>query len=42
LRRAVFVVNKQSKVVYVDYMTALGVEPNYEDVLNAAKGAIKS
>ena len=42
LRRAVFVVNKQSKVVYVDYMTALGVEPNYEDVLNAAKGAVKS
>jgi thiol peroxidase len=42
LRRAVFVVNKQGKVVYADYMTALGIEPKYEEVLAKAKDALKS
>jgi thiol peroxidase len=42
LRRAVFVVNKEGKVVYADYMPALGDEPKYEDVLAAAKAALKN
>ena len=42
LRRAVFVVNKGGKVVYADYMLALGEEPKYEDVLAAAKAALKN
>ena len=40
LRRAVFVVNKEGKVVYVAYMAALGDQPNYEEVLAAAKDAL--
>jgi thiol peroxidase len=40
LRRAVFVVNRENKLVYSDYMAELGVEPNYEDVINAAKAAL--
>lgn len=42
LRRAVFVVNKAGKVVHADYMPALGNEPKYEEVLAAAKDALKS
>ena len=42
LRRAVFVVNREGKVTYVDYMPALGDEPDYEAVLAAAKDAAKS
>ncbi|MEX2162551.1 MAG: thiol peroxidase [Anaerolineales bacterium] len=42
LRRAIFVVDKQGKVVYVDYMPTLGDQPKYEDVLSAAKGALKN
>lgn len=40
LRRAVFVVNRADKVVYVSYMPALGVEPDYEAVLTAAQAAL--
>ena len=40
LRRAVFVVDKDGKVVYADYMPQLGDEPNYEAVIAAAKGAL--
>ncbi len=40
LRRAVFVVDRQDKVTYVAYMPALGVEPNYEEVLGAARAAL--
>ncbi len=36
-RRAVFVVDQNDKVAYVAYMPALGVEPNYDEVLNVAK-----
>jgi thiol peroxidase len=36
LRRAVFVVDSSGIVRYVDYMPALGVEPNYAAVLEAA------
>jgi thiol peroxidase len=39
-RRAVFVVDKDGKVVYADYMPALGEQPNYEEVLAAAKQAL--
>jgi thiol peroxidase len=40
LRRCVFVVDRQDKVTYVAYMPALGIEPNYEEVLEAAKAAL--
>ncbi len=40
LRRAVFVVGRDDKLVYADYMPALGVEPNYEAVLAAARQAL--
>ena len=40
LRRAVFVVDSQDKLTYVAYMPALGVEPNYEEVLEAARAAL--
>jgi len=39
-RRSVFVVDHQDKVTYVAYMPALGVEPNYEEVLDAARAAL--
>jgi thioredoxin-dependent peroxiredoxin len=41
LRRAVFVVDRTGKITYVAYMPALGVEPNYAEVLNAAKAALE-
>lgn len=40
LRRAVFVVDKEGKVVYSDYMPALGDAPDFEAVLAAARGAL--
>ncbi len=40
LRRAVFVVGKDDKLAYVAYMPALGDEPNYPEVLAAAKKAL--
>jgi thiol peroxidase len=40
LRRAVFVVDRQDKLTYVAYMPALGVEPDYEEVLDAARAAL--
>jgi thiol peroxidase len=39
-RRAVFVVDRNGKLVYVAYMPVLGVEPNYDEVLAAAKAAL--
>lgn len=39
-RRAVFVVDRDGKLVYVAYMPVLGVEPNYDEVLAAAKAAL--
>lgn len=41
LRRAVFVVDRQGMIVYVAYMPTNRDEPNYEDVLTAAKKALK-
>lgn len=40
LRRAVFVVDAEDKVVYAAYMPTLGDEPNYEEVLEAARKAL--
>ncbi|MDH5506221.1 MAG: thiol peroxidase [Anaerolineae bacterium] len=40
LRRAVFVVDREDKVVYAQYMPALGDQPIYEDVIAAAKLAL--
>lgn len=40
LRRAVFVVNREDKIVYAAYMPTIGVEPDYEAVLQAAKNAL--
>ena len=40
LRRAVFVVGKDDKLVYVAYMPKLGDEPDYGAVLEAAKRAL--
>lgn len=41
LRRAVFVVDAEDKVVYADYMPTLGDEPDYDAVLQAARRALK-
>jgi thiol peroxidase len=40
LRRAVFVVDRAGKITYAAYMPALGEEPNYAEVLEAAKAAL--
>ncbi len=40
LRRAVFVVGKDNKLVYVAYMPKLGDEPDYGAVLEAARNAL--
>ena len=42
LRRAVFVVDKNQKIVYAEYMPALGDEPDYDAVLASAKAALES
>jgi thiol peroxidase len=41
LRRAVFVVDRKRVIRYAAYMPALGDEPNYEEVLAAARDALK-
>ncbi len=40
-RRAVFVVDQNDRVVYSAYMPALGIEPDYPQVLEAARQALK-
>ncbi len=40
LRRAIFVIDRDGKVVYVAYMPVLGDEPDYEQVLEAVKKAL--
>lgn len=42
LRRAVFVVDRAGKIVYAAYMPALGDEPDYAAVLDAARAALSS
>ena len=41
LRRAVFVVDRAGKLTYVAYMPAFGDEPNYAEVLAAARAALE-
>jgi len=40
LRRAIFVIDQEDKVRYVDYMPTLGDEPNYAEVMAAAKNVL--
>jgi thiol peroxidase len=40
-RRAIFVVDRKDTVVYAAYMPVLGDEPNYSEVLDAAKQALR-
>ena len=40
-RRSVFIVGRDGKLTYVKYLPILGEEPNYEEVINAAKEALK-
>ena len=42
LRRSVFIVGRDGKLTYVNYLPALGDEPNYEEVITAAKEALKA
>ena len=41
LRRSVFIVGRDGKLTYVKYMPAQNVEPDYDEVINAAKDALK-
>jgi len=40
-RRAIFVVDQNDEIVYSAYMPSLGDEPNYSEVVEAAKAALK-
>jgi thiol peroxidase len=40
LRRSVFIVGRDGKLTYVNYLPAQGVEPDYEEVIAAAKKAL--
>lgn len=40
LRRAVFIVDREDKIRYAAYMPELGVEPDYDEVLKAAKSIL--
>lgn len=42
LRRAIFVVNAAGMVTYAAYMPTLGEEPNYLEVLQAARTALQA
>lgn len=42
LRRSVFIVGKDGRLTYVNYLPVLGDEPNYEEVIAAAKNALKA
>lgn len=41
-RRAVFVIDRDGKVVYIEYLPVLGDEPDYEAVLAAARNALSA
>lgn len=41
LRRSVFIVGRDGKLTYVKYMPTNNDEPNYDEVINAAKDALK-
>ncbi len=40
-RRSVFIVGRDGKLTYVKYLPVLGEEPDYEEVIAAAKEALK-
>jgi thiol peroxidase len=40
LRRATFVIDREDKVAYVEYLPELGQEPDYDAVLEAARSLI--
>lgn len=40
LRRAIFVVDRNGKIAYADYMPTFGDEPDYDAVLEAARQAL--
>ncbi|HXF84191.1 MAG TPA: thiol peroxidase [Anaerolineales bacterium] len=40
LRRAVFIVDRTGRLTYVAYMEHNGLEPNYDEVIEAAKKAL--
>jgi thiol peroxidase len=40
LRRAVFIVNRDGKLTYVNYLPTLGQEPDYDEVIAEAKKAL--
>ncbi len=39
-RRAVFIVNREGKLTYVNYLPILGQEPDYREVIEAAQKAL--
>jgi len=41
LRRSVFIVGRDGKLTYVKYMPSNSDEPNYDEVISAAKEALK-
>jgi thioredoxin-dependent peroxiredoxin len=41
LRRAVFIVGRDGRLSYVNYLPKLSDEPDYDEVINAAKAALK-
>jgi thiol peroxidase len=41
LRRAVFIVGRDGRLTYVNYLPTLGQEPDYAEVINAAREALK-
>jgi len=40
LRRSVFIVNREGVLTYVNYLPELGQEPDYDEVIEAAKNAL--
>ena len=40
LSRAIFVVDKNNKITYVEYVPEVGVHPNYDAALAALKAAV--
>jgi len=40
LRRAVFIVDREGKLTYVNYLPVLGQEPDYDEVIAEAKKAL--
>jgi thioredoxin-dependent peroxiredoxin len=41
LRRSVFIVGRDGRLTYVNYLPTLGTEPDYDEVISAARQALK-